>query len=158
MPAHIGCSNCWGAPCFLLPAAGVPEVGGQTRRGAPAAGHQPDAQPALLPQLRADLVRLHAARGRPEQGALLRAPARPHPRAGPALQLGRLRRGLRLPARLPDEPEGQVLRVVSRAPSRAPCAVGREGSTRMDYRMAPAWPPAWPPDWRRELDRLCICS
>ena len=41
------------------------------RGGAAAAGAEHDARPALLPQLRPDLVRLHATRGRPHQDQVL---------------------------------------------------------------------------------------
>ena len=46
-------------------------MGSAPRRGAAAAGAEHDARPALLPQLRPDLVRLHATRGRPHQDQVL---------------------------------------------------------------------------------------
>ena len=66
---------------------GIQEVGPAPRRGAPAAGAEHDARPALLPQLRPDLVRLHAAGGRPHQDQVVGALARPHQGPGAALQL-----------------------------------------------------------------------
>ena len=70
--------------------SGVPrlqEVGGGARRGGGAARPQHDARPALLPQLRADLVRLHAPRGRPHQDQVLGPLAGTHQGARTALKL-----------------------------------------------------------------------
>ena len=53
------------------PLAGLQEVGAAPRRGAAAARAEHDARSAVLPQLRPDLVRLHAARGRPHQDQVL---------------------------------------------------------------------------------------
>ena len=62
-------------------------MGSAPRRGAAAAGAEHDARPALLPQLRADLVRLHAPRGRPHQDQVLGPLAGTHQGARTALQL-----------------------------------------------------------------------
>ena len=71
-------------PAFL---AGIQEVGSAPRRGAAAAGAEHDARPALLPQLRPDLVRLHAPRGRSHQDQVLGPLAGTHQGARTALQL-----------------------------------------------------------------------
>ena len=65
---------------------GVPrlqEVGGGARRGGGAARPQHDARPALLPQLRPDLVWVHEAGRRPLQSQVISTLPRPHqsPRA-----------------------------------------------------------------------------
>ena len=75
---------------------GLQEVGGATRRGARPAGPQHDSRPAVLPQLRPDLVRLHEARGRRDQDPVQRAQPRPHQGAGPAVKLSRILSSLRL--------------------------------------------------------------
>ena len=69
------------------PLAGLQEVGAAPRRGAAAAGAEHDARPALLPQLRPDLVRLHATRGRPHQDQVLGPLAGTHQGPGTTLKL-----------------------------------------------------------------------
>lgn len=91
---------------------GLPQVGAEARRGAPAARPRSVAQPAVLPQLRADLVRLDAAGGRPQQDPLVGALARLCARPGAAVQFARLCADLRLSARLADESHQQVQCVV----------------------------------------------
>ena len=51
-------------------------MGSAPRRGAAAAGAEHDARPALLPQLRPDLVRLHETRGCRDQDQVQRPLAR----------------------------------------------------------------------------------
>lgn len=87
-------------------------MGIPARRGAGPARPQPDAQPAVLPELRADLVRLHAAGGRPDEDPVQRALAGAGAGAGAALQLLGLRQGVRVSAGLAHEPHEQVQRVV----------------------------------------------
>ncbi len=67
--------------------AGVSQVGGRARRGGAAAGPQHDARPAVLLELRADLVRVDATGGRADQGAVVGALAGPDQGSRPALQL-----------------------------------------------------------------------
>lgn len=75
-------------------------------------GAEPNPRPAVLPELRADLVRVDASGGRADQDPVIGALAGPHPGAwAPVQQLG-LRRGVRLPAGLAHESRQQVQRLV----------------------------------------------
>ena len=71
-------------------------MGGATRRGARPARPQHDARPAVLPQLRPDLVRLHEAGGRGDQDQVQRPLPGPHQGPGPAVKLSRILSSLRL--------------------------------------------------------------
>jgi hypothetical protein len=97
--------NCrfWCRRAVVTLFAGVQEVGVPARRGARPARAQSDPRPALLPQLRPDLVRLDAAGGRPHQGQVERALPRTHQGAGAAIQLVGFRQRLRMSARLAHE-------------------------------------------------------
>ena len=72
------------------------EVGCPARVGARPAGAQHDARPAVLPQLRPDLVRLHEAGGRGDQDQVQRPLPGPHQGPGPAVKLSRILSSLRL--------------------------------------------------------------
>lgn len=87
-------------------------MGDQARRGTAAARHRHDARSAVLPELRPDLVRLDAARGRADQVPVVRALARAHARLGTALELGRLRQGVPMSRRVSHEPREQMCRLV----------------------------------------------
>ena len=79
--------------------AGIQAMGGEERRGETTAWDRPHPRPALLPQLRPDLVRHNEARRRPLQDPLLCALPGPHTCPWAALQLHRLRQILQLPRR-----------------------------------------------------------
>lgn len=87
-------------------------MGARARRGAAAARPQPLPQPAVFPQLRADLVRLDAPGGRAKQDPLVGALARLRARAGAPVQFARLCADLQLSAGLADESDQQVQRLV----------------------------------------------
>ena len=68
---------------------GIQAVGWGARGGAGPAGAKPHSRPAFLPELRPDLVRLHAAGGRRDQDPVQRALARPGQGARTPLKLQR---------------------------------------------------------------------
>lgn len=52
---------------------GLSQMGSRTRRRAPVTRSEPDSQPAVLPELRADLVRIDAAGRRAHQDQVFRS-------------------------------------------------------------------------------------
>lgn len=93
-------------------------MGDQTRGRTAVARHRHDARSAVFPELRADLVRFDAARGRAHQVQVVRALARAHARLGTAVELGRLRQGVRMSVRVSHESREQMRRLVVRLPPR----------------------------------------
>lgn len=87
-------------------------MGDQTWGGTAVARHRYDARPVVFPELRADLVRFDAARGRAHQVQVVRALARAHARVGTAVELGRLRQGVQMSVRISHEPREQMRRLV----------------------------------------------
>ena len=67
--------------------SGLPEVGVRARGGGPPPRPVHEPRPALLPQLRADLVRVDEARGRANQDQVFRALSGAHQGARAAVQL-----------------------------------------------------------------------
>lgn len=92
--------------------SGLQKMGDQARRGTAASRHRHDARSAVLSELRSDLVRLDAARGRADQVQVVRALARAHARLGTAVQLGRFREGVPVSRRVAHEPRQQMRRLV----------------------------------------------
>lgn len=90
-------------------------MGVQARGGTAVARHRHDARPAVLPELRADLVRFDAARGRADQVPVVRALAGADEGVGTAVELRRLRQGLPVSARVPHEPREEMRRLVEPA-------------------------------------------
>jgi len=84
--------------------AGVQEVGSEIRRGARTAWNEPHTRPAVLPQLRSDLVRLHETRRRPHQDTFIGSFSWPHKSIGPTVKLLGLRESLQLPLGFTYEP------------------------------------------------------
>lgn len=78
-------------------------MGFHSRRGAVTTGGESYARSAVLPQLRADLVRLHETGGRADEDTQQRALTGAGARARPAVEQRGLRPGFQLPAGLTDE-------------------------------------------------------
>lgn len=87
-------------------------MGDETRGGTAVARHRHDARPVVFPELRADLVWFDAARGCTHQVQVVRAFTRAHARVGTAVELGRLRQGVRMSFRVSHEPREQMRRLV----------------------------------------------
>lgn len=102
------------AACFtsFIRISGLSSVGREERGGEAAPRHQTQPWPAVLPELRQNLVWNNAPWGRPLQDQVLSAFPWAHPRPRASLQLGGLREGLPLPGREQDEPQEEVFRVV----------------------------------------------
>lgn len=91
-------------------------MGGSAWRGARNTRPRAVSQSAVFPQLCADLVRFDATGGRPDQDQVGCSFARFCARPWAAVQFFGLCHGLQLPARLADESDQQVQRVVGNAP------------------------------------------
>lgn len=83
-------------------------MGLPTRRRTGPARTQPDPRPAILPQLRTDMVRIDASRRRPNQSEIERPFAGTHPSLGTTVELLGFLGGLQLPPGLAYESHGQM--------------------------------------------------
>lgn len=97
---------------FVVVCAGLQKMGIPVWRRASPSGNQSNAQPAILSQLRADLVWLNAPRRRAHQDPVLGSFPGTRAGAGSSVQQLGLRQSLLLPARISHEPDEQMFCVV----------------------------------------------
>lgn len=94
--------------------SGLQEVGAEARRGARIAGIEPEPRPAVLPQLRANLVRTNAARRCDYEDPIVGAFPRDNSGHWAVIEFERFRKGVQLSPRKSHEPKKEVQCMVRR--------------------------------------------